>query len=78
MTAMLLLMAQVGSFLPAYSARLRPFNAVHARMCSSDSISEGMSSLMVELAETSRVIATATHRWLSVLDELGRGRHVHT
>lgn len=77
MTALIVIMAQIGSYVPACSAKLSPYDSIHARMGSSDSMSKGMSSLMVELAETSRILGTASSRSLVVLDELGRGTSTH-
>lgn len=77
MTALIAMLIQIGCYVPASSAKLSPFDAIHARMGSTDSMSKGMSSLMVELAETSRILSTATSRSLVVLDELGRGTSTH-
>lgn len=77
MTALVAILAQLGSYVPAESAVLSPFDSVYARMGSSDSIAKGMSSLMVELAETSRILSSASSRSLVVLDELGRGTSTH-
>lgn len=77
MTALLAIMSQVGSYVPASSATLSPFDSIFARMGATDSIAKGMSSLMVELAETSRILSNATSRSLVVLDELGRGTSTH-
>lgn len=77
MTALLVIMAQIGSFVPATSVSLRPFDAIFARMGAADCMAKGMSSLMVELAETSRILHAATRRSLVVLDELGRGTSTH-
>ena len=77
MTALVAILAQIGSYVPAKALNISPFDSIHARMGSSDSISKGMSSLMVELAETSRILRTATSRSLVVLDELGRGTSTH-
>lgn len=73
MAALVAILAQTGSYVPAESAILSPFDSIYARMGSSDSIAKGMSSLMVELAETSRILRDANSRSLVVLDELGRG-----
>lgn len=77
MTALLVIMAQVGSYVPALNAEVSAFDSIHARMGSTDAIAKGMSSLMVELAETSRILSTATQRSLVILDELGRGTSTH-
>ncbi|CAN8069407.1 unnamed protein product [Agarophyton chilense] len=77
MTALIVILAQIGSFVPATAATICPYDSIFARMGSSDSISKGMSSLMVELAETSRILSHASSRSLVVLDELGRGTSTH-
>lgn len=77
MVALIVILAQLGSFVPAASAKLCPYDSIYARMGSSDSISKGMSSLMVELAETSRILSTASPNSLVVMDELGRGTSTH-
>lgn len=77
MTALIAILAQLGSYVPASSAKISPFDSIHARMGSTDSIAKGMSSLMVELSETSRILSAATNRTLVVLDELGRGTSTH-
>lgn len=77
MTALLAMLAQTGSYVPAESLQIRPFDAVYARMGASDCMSKGMSSLMVELAETSRILSEASSRSLVILDELGRGTSTH-
>lgn len=77
MTALLVILAQVGSFVPAKRAKLSPFDSIFARMGSADAIAKGMSSLMVELAETANILRTATSKSLVVLDELGRGTSTH-
>lgn len=77
MTALLVILAQIGSYVPAESLEIRPFDAIFARMGASDSIAKGMSSLMLELAETSRILSEASSRSLVILDELGRGTSTH-
>ncbi|PXF50181.1 DNA mismatch repair protein Msh3 [Gracilariopsis chorda] len=77
MAALIVILAQLGSFVPAASAKLCPYDSIYARMGSSDSISKGMSSLMVELAETSRILSAASRNSLVVMDELGRGTSTH-
>lgn len=77
MTALLILLAQIGCFVPAKQMWIRPFDAIYARMGASDCLAKGLSSLMVELAETSRILSAATSRSLVVMDELGRGTSTH-
>lgn len=77
MTALLVILAQVGSYVPAQDMWLSPFDSIFARMGSLDAIGSGMSSLMVELAETSRILSAASSKSLVVIDELGRGTSTH-
>ena len=71
--ATLALLAQLGSYVPVESMRLRPFDGIYVRMGASDSLSAGHSTFFVELHETSSMLARATSRSLLLLDELGRG-----
>jgi DNA mismatch repair protein MSH3 len=77
MTALIAIMVQTGSFVPASSATLSPFDGVFCRMGASDAIGKGMSTLMMELSETSKIMEKATERSLIILDELGRGTATH-
>ena len=77
MTALLVILAQIGSYVPAEDMWLSPFDSIFARMGSLDAIGSGMSSLMVELAETSRILSAASSKSLVVIDELGRGTSTH-
>lgn len=77
MAALLAIMTQVGCFVPASSCTLSPFDAVHARLGAADDLGRGLSTFMVELAETSAILERATPRSLVVLDELGRGTSTH-
>ena len=63
-------MAQMGSFVPAKSARLSPIDNVFTRMGASDFIAHGKSTFMVELEEASDILRKATSRSLVVLDEV--------
>lgn len=74
---LLLVMAQVGSFVPAESARLSVHDGIYTRMGASDDIGRGKSTFMVELTETSAILQQATSRSLVILDELGRGTSTH-
>lgn len=67
------IMAQLGSYVPATSARLGLLDAVYTRMGAFDNLLKGESTFMVELSETSEILKSATSRSLVVLDELGRG-----
>jgi DNA mismatch repair protein MutS len=72
-TALLCLMAQVGSFVPARSAKVPLVDRIYARVGASDNIARGHSTFMVEMQETANILHTATSRSLVVLDEIGRG-----
>ncbi|HEX6964073.1 MAG TPA: DNA mismatch repair protein MutS, partial [Lacipirellula sp.] len=71
--ALLTLMAQVGSFVPARSATIGVADRIFARIGASDDLARGRSTFMVEMTETARILNTATPRSLVVLDEIGRG-----
>jgi len=72
-TALLCLMAQAGSFVPAKSAKIPLVDRVFARVGASDNIARGQSTFMVEMQETANILNQATSRSLVVLDEIGRG-----
>lgn len=67
------LLAQVGSFVPADSARLPVCDRIFTRVGASDNLARGQSTFMVEMNETAAIIHGATHRSLVLLDEIGRG-----
>jgi DNA mismatch repair protein MutS len=71
--ALLSLMAQIGSFVPAREAMIGIADRIFARVGASDELSRGQSTFMVEMTETARILNTATPRSLVVLDEIGRG-----
>ena len=71
--ALLVLLAQVGSFVPAESAKMSVFDAIYVRLGSHDSLLDGQSSFLVEITEMSTILQKATPRSLLVLDEIGRG-----
>ena len=71
--AMIVLMAQMGSFVPASSAKIGLVDRIFTRIGASDDLTAGQSTFMVEMAETSRILSTATSRSLILLDEVGRG-----
>jgi len=72
-TALLCLMAQAGSFVPAKSAKLPVIDRIFARVGASDNIARGQSTFMVEMQETANILHSATSRSLLILDEIGRG-----
>ncbi|KAI0155049.1 muts domain V-domain-containing protein [Xylariaceae sp. FL1272] len=71
--ALLVLLAQIGSFVPADSLSLTLSDAIHTRMGARDNLFRGESTFMVEVSETARILRSATPRSLVILDELGRG-----
>ena len=72
-TALIVLMAQVGSFVPAESAELGYCDKIFTRVGASDNISRGESTFMVEMLETSMILHNLSSRSLVLLDEIGRG-----
>jgi DNA mismatch repair protein MutS len=72
-TALLCVMAQAGSFVPARTAKLPIVDRVFARVGASDNITRGQSTFMVEMQETANILHAATSRSLVILDEIGRG-----
>ncbi|MGV3484939.1 MAG: DNA mismatch repair protein MutS, partial [Planctomycetaceae bacterium] len=71
--ALMVLLAQVGSFLPAKKATIGIADRIFARVGASDELSRGQSTFMVEMVETARILNTATSQSLVILDEIGRG-----
>jgi DNA mismatch repair protein MutS len=71
--ALLAIMAQMGSFIPARRAIVGVADRIFARVGGSDELSRGQSTFMVEMTETARILNTATARSLVILDEIGRG-----
>lgn len=72
-TALIVLMAQMGGFVPARSARLPVTDRIFTRIGASDNLARGRSTFMVEMTETAAILNTATSRSLILLDEIGRG-----
>ncbi|KAG8525356.1 Mismatch repair protein msh3 [Bacidia gigantensis] len=75
--ALIAIMGQIGSYVPAESATLGILDAVFTRMGAFDNMMTGESTFMVELSETSDILKQATSRSLVILDELGRGTSTH-
>ncbi len=71
--ALVVILAQMGSFVPAASARLGVVDRVFTRIGASDNLARGRSTFMVEMTETAAILHTATPRSLILLDEVGRG-----
>ena len=71
--ALTVILAQMGSFVPARSARLGIVDRVFTRIGASDNVARGRSTFMVEMTETAAILHTATPRSLILLDEVGRG-----
>jgi DNA mismatch repair protein MutS len=72
-TALIVVLCQMGSFVPAEEARLSIRDAVFTRVGAADDLAGGHSTFMVEMSETARILARATPRSLVILDEVGRG-----
>ena len=72
-TALIVLMAQIGSFVPASSAKIGYVDKIFTRVGASDNISRGESTFMVEMTETSTILHNISERSLILLDEIGRG-----
>lgn len=72
-TAVITLMAQIGSFVPASSAKISVVDRVFTRVGASDDIASGQSTFMLEMTEVSNILKNATQKSLIILDEIGRG-----
>ncbi|MBN1571214.1 MAG: DNA mismatch repair protein MutS [Acidobacteria bacterium] len=72
-TALIVILAQMGSFVPAKEARLGCIDRIYTRVGASDNLARGRSTFMVEMIETANILNTATSRSLILLDEVGRG-----
>lgn len=72
-TALIVLMAQIGSFVPATAVRMRVFDRIFTRVGASDNLVRGQSTFMVEMQEAAYILNHATDRSLVILDEIGRG-----
>ncbi|MEE3179388.1 MAG: DNA mismatch repair protein MutS, partial [Verrucomicrobiota bacterium] len=71
--ALIVLMAQIGAYVPAESARIGLVDRIFCRVGASDDLARGQSTFMVEMNETSLIVNNATNRSLVILDEIGRG-----
>ncbi|PSB92257.1 DNA mismatch repair protein MutS [Candidatus Pandoraea novymonadis] len=72
-TALITLLAYVGSYVPAQSARIGPIDAIFTRIGAADDLSGGRSTFMVEMTESAAILHTATENSLVLMDEVGRG-----
>lgn len=72
-TALIILLAHVGSFVPAKSAKISLVDKIFVRSGASDFITSGLSTFMVEMVETAQILNNATEKSLIILDEIGRG-----
>ena len=71
--ALIVIMAQIGSFVPVSSAHIGVVDKLFSRIGASDDLSRGQSTFMVEMTETANILNNATSRSLVILDEIGRG-----
>ncbi|WP_312315521.1 DNA mismatch repair protein MutS [Atlantibacter sp.] len=72
-TALIVLMAYIGSFVPATSAEIGPINRIFTRVGAADDLASGRSTFMVEMTETANILHNATEHSLVLMDEIGRG-----
>lgn len=72
-TALIVLLAHIGSFVPAQEATIGPVDRIFTRIGASDDLASGRSTFMVEMTETAHILRQATHESLVLIDEIGRG-----
>lgn len=72
-TALIVLLAHIGSFVPAQSAIIGNFDRIFTRIGAQDELSRGLSTFMVEMTETASILRRATEKSLVIMDEIGRG-----
>lgn len=72
-TALIVLLAHCGAFVPARSCRLGPLDAIHTRIGAADDLAGGRSTFMVEMTEAAAIVHSATEQSLVLMDEIGRG-----
>jgi DNA mismatch repair protein MutS len=71
--ALIVILAHIGSFVPAESLRLGPIDRIFTRIGASDDLAGGRSTFMVEMTETATILNNATEQSLVLMDEIGRG-----
>ncbi|WP_038149184.1 DNA mismatch repair protein MutS [Tolumonas lignilytica] len=72
-TALIVLLAYIGAYVPAESAQIGPIDRIFTRIGASDDLASGRSTFMVEMTETANILHNATHQSLVLMDEIGRG-----
>lgn len=72
-TALIVLMAQIGSYVPAKAAQIGVVDGIYTRVGASDDLASGQSTFMVEMSEVAQILTSATENSLLILDEIGRG-----
>lgn len=76
-TALIILLAHIGSYVPAKRAKIGPIDKIFTRIGASDDLSSGRSTFMVEMTETAFILRNATQESLVLIDEIGRGTSTH-